>query len=212
MQTPTLWQGFWLKGCMGVLGLLGLLASAQAQPTPLTACGTISTSGAYSVQNNLEATGADCLSIGASYVTISLGGYTITGDGSNFSGVVCTAGFQGADVRNGTVTGFGAAGVNLDQCPNSRVSGVSAITNNVGIQVGNNSDVGGSLALNNTAQGVLLSGTSASVTSTLSNGNDVGISSAACPNLITSNVATGNGTSNLSVGTGECVTEDNVAP
>lgn len=190
MRTQILRQRLWLSGFMGILGVLGLLASVQAQPTGLTDCGSISASGTYRLENNVTATG-NCLSVEADFITINLNGFTLTGDGSS-SGIICS-GFQGLDIRNGTVTSF-ATGVRINQCPNSRVNGVQAIANNVGIRVGDNSDVSGSLALNNTAQGVIVSGTSTAVGSTIANNNDVGISAANCPNLLLGNVANNNTT------------------
>jgi hypothetical protein len=64
-------------------------AGAQAQdareqgPTEIEKCQTISKPGSYKLINNLKAgNNADCLVITASFVTIDLAGFTITGRGS----------------------------------------------------------------------------------------------------------------------------------
>src|SRR5579864_185348 len=60
----------------------GLCGRAGAIITnPISACGTLSSPGAYFLTKNLSATG-DCLVIAASNVAIDMKGKTITGNGS----------------------------------------------------------------------------------------------------------------------------------
>jgi hypothetical protein len=92
------------------ISLLALLAvsPAQAAPTAITACGTISQSGSYELAQNLSANG-NCLVITAPYVTIDLRGFTITGAGTG-TGILTSQAVgpavTGITVRHGTVAGF----------------------------------------------------------------------------------------------------------
>ena len=52
---------------------------ALAQPTTITACQTISQPGAYVLAANLSNAEGSCLVITASFVTIDLQGFTISG-------------------------------------------------------------------------------------------------------------------------------------
>lgn len=84
------------------------LARAAA-PTPLAACGTVSTPGNFVVTKNLNASG-DCLTITASNVNIDLKGHTIRGDGTG-NGIV-GSNLQNIVIDDGTITNF-ALGISL---------------------------------------------------------------------------------------------------
>jgi hypothetical protein len=75
----------WLIPLLSRYRLLVPLALAQAAPTFLIACQAITISGSYVVGQNISATG-DCFITQADYVTINLGGYAVSGDGTG-SGV-----------------------------------------------------------------------------------------------------------------------------
>jgi hypothetical protein len=108
------------------ISLLALIAvsPAQAAPTQITACGTISQPGSYVLARNLSPLGGNCLEIAVpipatfsappNFVTIDLAGFTITGtgDGTGIIRVLAprlgnpTEDITRITVRNGTITGF----------------------------------------------------------------------------------------------------------
>jgi hypothetical protein len=102
--------------------ILAPRAGAQEQgwraegPIEIEKCQTISKSGSYKLVNNFTFTGTTgtCLSITADFVTIDLGGFTISGPGTTAAGTGIAAGNDttGIAVRNGTISGF-LSGVNL---------------------------------------------------------------------------------------------------
>src|ERR1700730_17742903 len=109
------------------LGAIILVPRAGAQalvaregPTEIEKCHTISHPGSYKLVNNLTFKGnGTCLPITADFVTIDLGGFTISGPvvpGLNPGGpaTAITAGdnMRGITVRNGSISGF-TDGVNL---------------------------------------------------------------------------------------------------
>jgi hypothetical protein len=128
------------------ISLLALVAvsPAQAAPTQITACGTISQPGSYVLAQNLSPFGGgDCLVIAipipatfgapSNFVTIDLAGFMITGDGTG-TGIIRgiaprlgnpTLNITEITVRNGTITGF-HSGVDLSGgiCVPLNVNGV----------------------------------------------------------------------------------------
>lgn len=82
---------------------------AQAAPTAITECQTISQSGSYVLANNITAIG--CLEITVSNVTIDLAGFTVTG---RARGILASANTQGITVRNGSVIIQGVFGTGVD--------------------------------------------------------------------------------------------------
>jgi hypothetical protein len=102
------------------LGATILAPGVGAQPTQISSCQTISDPGSYALVNNLSTSGGDCLVITASFVTINLAGFTISGGGENGStGIKAapTSGtLQGIAVRNGSITNFDT-GVHLGGFP-----------------------------------------------------------------------------------------------
>lgn len=92
---------------VGVLSLGAGAGVATAQPTPISACGTIAASGSYKLTTNLSAAG-DCLVLTGSAnanTTIDLDGFTMTGDGTG-AGISNDSVIEGLTVRNGTIKGF----------------------------------------------------------------------------------------------------------
>jgi hypothetical protein len=89
---------------------IGVAAGHAA--SDITACGNIAAPGSYRLANNLTAAG-DCLIIngGVPNVTIDLNGHTISGDGTNGSGISGVL-IEGLTLRNGTIKGFDR-GVNI---------------------------------------------------------------------------------------------------
>jgi hypothetical protein len=104
--------------------LASLSVGAQAQdaregPIEIDKCQTINQPGSYKLVKNLTfngPSGGTCLSITASFVTIDLGGFTITGILHDFppndGAIVAGDNSTGITVRNGSISGF-SDGVNL---------------------------------------------------------------------------------------------------
>ena len=116
-----------LISLLGLCGLLAQLAPAQAALTSLTACQTITTSGSYVVRQNISATG-DCFVIQADYVTISLAGYVISGDGTGI-GVTDEGNVRtGLTVRGGVLTNFDT-GVDLAASTGSMLQNLRVLDN-----------------------------------------------------------------------------------
>ena len=106
--------------------ILSPVAAVQADeqeegPFKIEKCQTISQQGSYKLVNNLTfspttsggAIGGTCLTITASFVTIDLAGFTITGPGPAFvfppngpTGIVAGNDRTGIAVRDGTISGF----------------------------------------------------------------------------------------------------------
>jgi len=101
--------------------ILAPRGGAQAQdareegPFEIEKCRTIEKPGSYKLVNNLTFTGTTgtCLTTTASFVTIDLAGFTITGPGPAFvfppngpTGIAAENDRTGIAVRNGTISGF----------------------------------------------------------------------------------------------------------
>jgi hypothetical protein len=94
---------------LGLCAFAGSTLVCAAVPTPISACGTISTPGNFVVTKNLTASG-DCITITSSNVNIDLKGHTLDGDGTG-------SGITGNDLQNivindGKIKHF-ATGINL---------------------------------------------------------------------------------------------------
>jgi len=116
------------------LGVTILAPAADAQPTKINNCQTISNPGSYVLTDNLSAN-ADCLVITADFVTINLAGFTISGGGAGF-GIAASPGsgqrLRGIAVRNGSITNF-FFGVDLASADGSIVEGLRLSGNSEGI-------------------------------------------------------------------------------
>jgi hypothetical protein len=131
---------------VGVIASVVVLAAGPALGARISKCATISKPGSYTLTRNLTAVG-DCLVVAADFVTLDLGGWVITGDGSTGGGVTDQGNSRrGIAVRNGTVTGF-SFGVGLGETSGAVVEKVRAIDNSdVCISVGPGSTVSGNTA------------------------------------------------------------------
>jgi hypothetical protein len=115
--------------------ILAPWVTAQAQdareegPREIEKCQTIDKPGSYKLVNNLtfSATTGACLPITASFVTIDLAGFTMTGNGIATEAIVATPPsgqvLDGIAVRNGSISGF-AGGVDLVRGDSSVVEGL----------------------------------------------------------------------------------------
>jgi hypothetical protein len=105
-------------GAMILVSRTGAQAQdAQEGPREIEKCRTIDKPGSYKLVNNLTAaSGAVCLDITASFVTIDLAGFSISGATSGLQfgpAIAANTNTTGITVRNGSIFGFGA-GVALE--------------------------------------------------------------------------------------------------
>jgi hypothetical protein len=221
---------YWALAASVVLGLSTIAAEAQG-PSLISSCQPITQPGSYFLINNLTATG-DCLTIQANFVTLDLGGFVITGNGTGSGIAATTTSFHDTTVRNGAVTNF-SIGVRFKGLRNATVEKLRVIGNsNGGILIqepgaivrdsvatdnggfggidvfgGAPSLVTGNVARNNSTG--IITGPGTSVT-----GNSVGSNTGAgisviCPSLVLGNTVTSNGLPVVIIGVG-CVTDHNV--
>jgi hypothetical protein len=210
-------------------------------PTEIEKCQTISQPGSYKLVNNLAGplTANSCLMITADFVTIDLGGFTITGNGSlQPAGIgieeVTSEGHphpQGIAVRNGSISNF-AFGIDLLQCNGCiveglRVFGLPRPFGGSGIFVGNGIVryntlfsiaaigivAGGTVTGNNVSDsgsGFQIATGSTVIGNTAHNNGSIGFN-VECPSNVTDNTAVGNAI-NLSLIFEGCNNTNNVAP
>lgn len=193
------------------------IARGPSGPTQIKSCGTLSAPGSYVVAQNLTAAG-DCLVVAADYVTIDLGGFTLTGDGASGAGITDNlVGHVGVAVRNGTITDFNF-GVRMENSSRLTIEGVRAINNNVhglsigarsivkdntladngsiGASVATGSLVAGNIAFNNGDDGIAVDSAS-TVSGNTSTGNvEFGLD-VFCPSNVIGNTLQGNTTGDL---------------
>jgi hypothetical protein len=112
---------------------------AEAAPTEITQCTTITESGSYIVVNNLNLplTTTECLLIAADFVTVDLSGFVIRGHdpiSPPFKTGIRSDGHRRAiTVRDGTITGF-TDGIHIDG-DNVHVERIQVILNGTGISL-----------------------------------------------------------------------------
>jgi hypothetical protein len=80
--------------------LANITSQVSTEPIPVTAAGTISTSGSYRLANNIVGT----IDISADGVTFDLNGYTITPVGVT-NGINVTTSHKNINIKNGLITG-----------------------------------------------------------------------------------------------------------
>src|SRR6516164_9957808 len=102
-------------GAMILAPLAGARADGREEgPFEIEKCQTIDKPGSYKLVNNLtfsSLTGT-CLTITASFVTIDLAGFTISGQSATATAIEAGNDTTGIAVRNGTISSFGS-GVDL---------------------------------------------------------------------------------------------------
>jgi hypothetical protein len=212
---------------LGVTTALG--AGAQAEPTEITKCETISQPGSYVLDRNLTDLAAigDCLVISADSVTIDLGGFSITGQGGGVGIRTIPPAAHGIAVRNGSISRF-LDGVNLKSVDGAIVENLR-VFHNSGDGIIASGIVRGNSAVQNLATGIVATGTvtgnvafdnfihgieadpgSTVIANTVLRNKRFGLF-VQCPSNVTGNTAVDNGTNLAVSGTG-CHIEDNVAP
>lgn len=142
--------------------------------------------------------GAHGIHIQASQVTLDLNGFTVYGNlevGST-KGIVCDFGNAGIVIKDGTVRDFFQSGVDLFNCPNSRVLDVHALNNGLGgfgngIFIGKDSAAVGCIAADNASDGFRSDYGSSFVRCAANDNGDIGIE--AYVSLVDRCIARGNG-------------------
>ena len=161
------------QGMLVAIGVLGLAGAASAGPKSITTCKTLDEAGSYLLTKNLTATG-DCLVVTASGVSIDLGGWMLTGNGTGTGIKDLYAAATGTEIRNGSITNF-EEGIEL--------SGGKSIVEQVrvrnsadfGILVGSGSLVRNSVVSNSGSIGLVLNCPSTAVGNTVTNNADANI-------------------------------------
>ncbi|MBI4544768.1 MAG: hypothetical protein HY703_06220 [Gemmatimonadetes bacterium] len=151
---------FLLLAALLSLGLL-LPRPATAEPKLITECQAVEAPGSYLVANNLESSG-DCLVILADFVSIDLGGFSLTGHKPQRAGPWAGVTDQGSDrlgitVRNGTLRNFNI-GIDLSKTVGARVEAVHVVIDSGigadGIRVGPGSVVTGNFVRGGSNAGI----------------------------------------------------------
>jgi hypothetical protein len=105
-----------------------LAQDAREGPTEIEKCRTIDKPGSYKLVNDIAptpstSTNGDCLVITASFVTIDLAGFTISGGTTGILAAPSSGQLHGIAVRNGSISNF-SAGVDLGAADGSTVEGL----------------------------------------------------------------------------------------
>jgi hypothetical protein len=221
--------------------MLAPWAGVQAQdaregPIEIEKCQTISHPGSYKLVNNLTFTGiGECLKIITDFVTIDLGGFTISGSGTAGVSVGIssteTGRLRGIAVRNGSISNV-FSGVTLSNADGSIIEGLHVVgttgADNVfgivanGIVKGNTvvnfeegfsvtGTVTGNYAALNSDTGFTIGPGSTVIGNTATGGSRFGFF-VSCPANLTDNTAVNNGGQNLMLNGNGCNNTNNVAP
>ncbi len=168
-----------LRTCFLFTSILILVAgTAAAQgPSKIGSCQTITQPGSYVVTKNLVAAG-DCVVLKANYVSLDLGGFVITGDGTG-SGITSPQAVKGLVIHDGTIINFGS-GIRFCEGP-STVDSAENVTvlrmqiyGNVGLGVricGKGAIVKDTNASGNGEFGILIDGERSVISGNVANGN-----------------------------------------
>lgn len=144
-------------------------SSTKAQATPITTCKQAVTTDAVLIQN-LDCAGSG-ISVGASGITIDLGGHVLKGSGV-FDGIA-VSGFDQVTIKNGVVRNFGTGVEAWAGSDNVTLSNVVSTGNTAtGIYInGNSASITASSALRNGSDGISIFGDSATINSSTAAGN-----------------------------------------
>jgi hypothetical protein len=100
-----------------------------AGPLPLT----ITNAGSYYLTTNLVGAAAqNGVIINADNVTLDLNGFALLGAPGSFHGITAPSAPKNLAIRNGTVTGWGLAGINLGNASSSQFEGLRVRANSFG--------------------------------------------------------------------------------
>jgi hypothetical protein len=135
--------------------------SVRLPGTPISSLPvTITEPGNYYLTRNL--TGPCCpegIVISATGVTLDLGGFTLAGPGAGFpAGISVQNSHSGVTIRNGTIRDWGGWGINANGAGfGVTISGVTVLSNGVGIELSDRSTVRDSMIAGSTVDGLRLS-------------------------------------------------------
>ena len=189
---------------------------SQVEPrTPISSLPfVITNSGGYYVTTNLFGVeNNNGITVSANYVTLDLGGFTLTGVLGSLAGINVNVGnARGLVVRNGTVANWGQNGINAASASLCSVTDVIASKNGAqGIAVGQSSVVGNCLAADNATDGIYADAGS-TITRCTSRANTNGIVASA-ESVVTDCTASGNLRDGIAAGGGArvagCTARDN---
>ena len=178
-----------------ILLIGGLCGHARAAaPTPIAACGTLSTPGGnYFLTGNLSAAG-NCLVIAADNVGIDLKGKTITGNGTGSGITDLGASFSFQIIENGKIRNF-VNGINLSNSGEAIISNLDSSHNtNDGIFIEECCNTLNSVTTdNNGGTGIDIDSDDSSLSNIQANGNaSGGIFIASCCNTLVGSTVTKN--------------------
>lgn len=202
---------------------------ATAQPTSISACGSIGSGSYVLTQNFFAPPNGPCLTLTSGNITIDFNGFTITGSSGPgflppFPGIT-----DGGSARsnivigNGTIRTFTGNGIDLGASSTIQIDRMRVISNGGnGILAGNDVSVTNSSASSNGASGIsvgsgsTITGNSAhgnfgtginvgdrsTILNNTANGNVEAGVNVACPSNLIGNTAQGNGSDLVKVGSG----------
>lgn len=125
--------------------------AVQTLPAGATALHVISQPGSYYLTGHIEGVpGKDGIQIEADNVDLDLCGFTLQGVGGSLSGITSAGQYRNFSLRNGTVAGWGADGVNGNSLYACAIENLAADRNGGnGIRVSATSFVRGCISTNN---------------------------------------------------------------
>jgi large repetitive protein len=139
----------------------------------ITSCGQTVTTSAVLTQN-LVCVGQHGVIVGASGITIDLGGFVIRGDGSNHDGIDDEGGFDSVTVKNGVLRNFlfGVHGITADKLSATNLVASGNAASGLNDLNGNFAKIQSSNFSGNGILGLRVDGDSASIKSVSAFGND----------------------------------------
>ena len=184
-----------------------IAAPIEAVGTEITSLPyTISSSGSYYLGGDLSSTGVG-ITVNADNVTIDLMGFTITGPGSGSDNGIYIGGRSNVEIRNGTVTDFGASGIASSGAELIQAINIRSISNSwAGILLsGTGNRIINSTAAYNANAGLYLNNGGTIINSTAYNNQFIGIYLSGNGGTVIGNTAYSNQNNGISVGWGVTV-------
>ncbi|MFO1488677.1 MAG: right-handed parallel beta-helix repeat-containing protein [Verrucomicrobiota bacterium] len=176
---------------------------AQIEPrTPISSIPTtISVPGSYYLTTNLAGIAASAgIAISASDVTLDLNGFTLIGVAGSTDGINISGARTNITIRNGTVRGWGANGVDGSSIVNSRLVDLSVSSNGGrGINIGSGNVINGCTARNNGSDGIYTANYNVISGCAAHNNTGHGLRVATGGRIVDS-VSTGNGSNGIEAG------------
>jgi parallel beta-helix repeat protein len=137
-----------------------IVVNATNTPGDFNCVFKITQSGSYYLAGNVTSVGGKSgIKIEADNVTLDLNGYAVLGDGSAAKGITIDLAGAGRNLAllNGTIRGWGLAGVEVSFAENARLDGLRASNNGFnGLTAGQNALVTNCTALENDGNGIVV--------------------------------------------------------